>query len=81
MDCEEKRYNNYHLLAICLTPKKYRIVTRQVAEDFAREQETIYFEVSAKLGDNVHNLFNTIASVLPGNENNRAFATDHSNTF
>ena len=36
-------------------------------------------EVSAKLGDNVHNLFLTIASILPGNENNRAFMTDQSN--
>jgi len=53
-----------------------RVVSRQVAEDLARENETIYFEVSAKMGDNVHNLFNTIASVLPGNENNRVFATD-----
>ena len=33
------------------------------------------------MGDNVHNLFNTVASVLPGNENNRAFATDHSKSL
>jgi len=35
-------------------------------------------EVSAKIGDNIHNLFQTIASILPGNENNRAFMTDQS---
>lgn len=35
-------------------------------------------EVSAKAGHNIHNLFQSIASILPGNENNRVFMTENS---
>lgn len=56
------------------------MVTREEAENFVREYETLYIEVSAKQGDNINNLFQSIAAILPGNENNRAFATDQSKT-
>ncbi len=54
-----------------------RVVQKEVAEEFAREHETLYMEVSAKMGENINNLFQTIASVLPGNEN-RGFLTENS---
>lgn len=56
--------------------ERKRVIQREVAEEFAREHETLFMEVSAKMGDNVNNLFQTIASVLPGNEN-RGFLTDN----
>lgn len=54
-----------------------RAVTTERAEAFARENETLYMEVSAKAGHNIHNLFQSIASILPGNENNRVFMTEN----
>jgi Ras-related protein Rab-6A len=56
--------------------EKKRVIQKEVAEEFAREHDTLYMEVSAKLGENINSLFQTIASVLPGNEN-RGFLTDN----
>jgi len=55
------------------------VIQKEVAEEFAREHETLYMEVSAKLGENINSLFQTIAAVLPGNENRGGFLTDNSN--
>ena len=51
---------------------------KETGENFARDNETLYMEVSAKAGDNINNLFYSIAGVLPGNEANRNFHTDQS---
>jgi Ras-related protein Rab-6A len=53
-----------------------RAITKETAENFSKEHETLYMEVSAKIGDNVNNLFYSIAAILPGNEANRNFHTE-----
>lgn len=73
-DLEEKRF----CLATVSQSNNNRAVTTERAEAFARENETLYMEVSAKAGINIHNLFQSIASILPGNENNRVFMTENS---
>jgi len=41
----------------------------------------MFIEVSAKSGHNVNNLFQVIASVLPGNEGGRFVLTEQSNNL
>jgi len=53
-----------------------RQIYKETAENFARENDTLYMEVSAKVGDNINNLFYSIAGILPGNEANRNFHTE-----
>jgi len=53
-----------------------RAIYKETAENFAKEQDTLYMEVSAKQGDNINNLFYSIAGILPGNEANRNFHTE-----
>jgi len=45
-----------------------REVTKQEGEQLAKENDAIFFEVSAKLGTNINNLFMNIAGTLPGAE-------------
>ena len=45
-----------------------REVTKEEGDQLAREHEATHFQVSAKLGTNVNNLFLNIASTLPGAE-------------
>jgi len=45
-----------------------REVTKAEGEQLAKEHDAIYYEVSAKLGTNINNLFMSIASTLPGAE-------------
>ena len=45
-----------------------REVTKAEGEQLAKEFDAIFFEVSAKLGTNINNLFMNIAATLPGAE-------------
>jgi len=45
-----------------------RQVTEDEGQNLAKEHNAIHFEVSAKAGENVNNIFNKIATVLPGIE-------------
>lgn len=43
-------------------------VTKAEGEQLAKENDAIFFEVSAKLGTNINNVFMNIAATLPGAE-------------
>jgi len=54
-------------------------VTKAEGEQLARENDAIYYEVSAKLGTNINNLFMSIASTLPGAEISQMVSPNQSN--
>ena len=57
----------------------YREVTKAEGEQLAKENDAIYYEVSAKLGTNINNLFMSIASTLPGAEISQMVSPNQSN--
>ena len=44
-----------------------RLISREEAENFAKDIEVVYIETSAKSGHNIKHLFQVVASLLPGN--------------
>ena len=64
-----KENSQFQELSLCLVGNKIdlnqnRIVTREIAEQFAREKEMTYYEVSAKSGEGIAELFKDMAKII-----------------
>jgi len=82
-DVRSERGNDVVLVLVankCDLAEK-RVISFEEGDAKAKECETLFIEVSAKSGLNIHNLFQMIAGYLPGNEmNNKFLTTDHNQT-
>jgi len=56
-----------------------REVSFEEGEALAKELETLFTETSAKSGNNINNLFYTVAGLLPGVDSGKLVMTDAAN--